>query len=610
MPSTFAVRCPRSLVLGSLPTLVLALALTACTPNAEPPAGSGSWDDPAAHRGAGPSSFDPANPSWDRYHTHAEMVQVLEAFHAWYPELTRLDTIGTSIHGHPLVIMEVTNRATGAAAEKPALYLDGGIHAQELTASEVVLYTMAHLLEGFGRDRQVTELLDTRTFYLHPKVNPAGSDLVLVEDQWMRSTPRPVDLNGDGIPDSDPPRDLNGDGLILQMRIPDPNGTHVADAADLRIMRPRREGDAGPFYRMAREGVDGNGDGEIASDGIGGSDMNRNFPFNWAPLHRQPGAYNFPLSEPETWALANFVNDHPNITQIIHGHTSGGFIYRLPSASNPDEFNRTDLALIEALGDWYTDDTRRPVIPSATHPVNHRYGTFISFGYFAYGMVGWVPEYWPGPASWVPDADGDGEITEFDWHAANDARFGGRYFLEWAPFEHPQLGPVELGGWQTKYWTQNPPHELLEDELRVQLPWILEMASRTPLIRVSAPRFEALEGGRVAVEVTVTNEGWLATHLTQRGAEGRSGPDGRVLDPVVPEPLAVLEMEGGRVAEGNGRVRFPHMAGTNGITDAVTERSRVVRWEVIPEGEAPVRVRVTVSATKGGTVRVEGAEGE
>ncbi len=598
-------------------TVVLATgwAAVACAPGGEGFAspergsrgGSAATGEGVPQRAAAGSTFDPSAPGWDRYHTHAEMVQVLEAFHARYPELTRLDTIGASTHGHPLVTMEITNRATGPAEEKPALYLDGGIHAQELTASEVVLHVMAHLLEGYGSDPQVTELLDTRTFYLHPKVNPAGSDLVLLEDQWMRSTPRPVDENDDGIPDSDPPMDLDGDGLILQMRIPDPDGNRVADADDPRILRPRQEGDTGPFYRVTREGIDGNGDGQIASDGIGGSDMNRNFPYNWAPTYRQPGAYNFPLSEPETWALANFVNDHPNITQIIHGHTSGGFIYRLPSASNPDAFDRTDLALIEALGDFYTEDTGRRVIPSATHPVDHRYGTFISFGYFAYGIVGWVPEYWPGPASWVPDHEGTGSVTEADWHRANDERFGGRYFRDWTPFEHPQLGPVEIGGWLTKYWSQNPPPELLEEELRVQLPWILEMAARSPLVRVSELRFEALGGGRVAVEVTVTNEGWLPTHLTQRGAEGRETASGRVVDPVVPEPLAVLEVEGGRVEEGNGRVRFPHLAGTNPHTDAVTERSRVVRWVVVAEGDAELAVRVTISTAKGGTVRTEGA---
>jgi murein tripeptide amidase MpaA len=539
--------------------------------------------------------------AWDRYHTNAETIEIMRAFEALHPELARVFSIGESFAGQDLMVMEITNPETGPAHEKPALYLDGGIHAQELTSSEVALYVMAHLLNGYGSDPQVTELLDTRTFYIRPKFNPDGSDLVLTEDQWLRSTPRPVDLNGDGIPDSDPPEDLDGDGWILQMLVPDPEGDRVRDADDPRIVRARQEGDEGPFYRLEREGRDLNGDGIINSDGIGGMDMNRNFPYNWAPTYRQPGSYNFPLSEPETWAAANFVNDHPNITQIVHGHTSGGFIYRLPSASNPEEFDITDLALIEELGAFYTEDTGRPVRPSATHPVDHRYGTFISMGYDFYGIIGWVPEYWPGPSSWVPDYEGTGEVTEADWHRANDEEFDGRYFTDWTPFDHPEMGEVLIGGWHTKYWSQNPPMELLEEELRTQVPWILHLAERSPLIRMGEPVITELGDDRFRIEVEVTNEGYQATHLTQRGHHGRE-VDGELRDQIIRPILAILEGDGVRVTDGHDRRTMGHLAGTNPYTDAVTERTRTVAWEV--EREAPgATVRLTIDSAKGGVVR-------
>ena len=86
---------------------------------------------------------------------------------------------------------------------------------------------------------------------------------------------------------------------------------------------------------MGSEGIDDDGDGQRNEDGIGGLDLNRNFPRNWEPQHLQPGAGDFPLSEPETYAAVRFIHDHPNITGIVHGHTSGGFVYRLPSASAP-----------------------------------------------------------------------------------------------------------------------------------------------------------------------------------------------------------------------------------------------------------------------------------
>ena len=586
-----------------LPALLVVLALGAgCTLDDDGVAGA---DAPAADPLATELVSADGEVSWDRYHTNEETIEIMRAFEALYPELADVYSIGESIWGQDLMMMTITNPEMGTHDEKPALYLDGGIHAQELTSSEVVLYVMAHLLNGYGEDPQVTELLDTRTFYLRPKFNPDGSDLVLNDDQWLRSTPRPVDTNADGIPDSDPPEDLDGDGRILQMLVPDPEGDRVRDAADPRIVRARTDADEGPFYRQVREGRDLNRDGAINSDGIGGMDMNRNFPYNWAPRYRQTGSYNFPLSEPETWAAANFVNDHRNISQIVHGHTSGGFIYRLPSASNPEEFDTTDLALIQELGAFYTEDTGRPVRPSATDPVEHRHGTFISMGYDTYGIIGWVPEYWPGPSSWVPDYEDTGQVTEADWHRANDEELDGRYFTDWTPFEHPDLGEVLIGGWHTKYWSQNPPRELLEEELRVQVPWILHLAEQSPLVRLGEITVTRLGEGRYRIRAEVTNEGYQATHMTQRGFDGRE-VGGRMRDQIVPAPVAVLEGEGIQADLQGGapplRHAIDHLAGSNPFTDRVTERSRTVEWTVLAD-DPEATFRVSVEAGPGGVAR-------
>ena len=161
---------------------------------------------------------------WNRFYTAAETNQMLREFADLYPELTEVYSIGESFYGQPLMVIEITNEATGPAEEKPALYVDGGIHAAELTGSAVATYFIGHLLNGYGNDPRVTELLDTRVFYVRPKFNPDGSDLVLLEDQFLRSTPHPIDEDEDGVADDDPPQDLNGDGWITQMRVPSADG--------------------------------------------------------------------------------------------------------------------------------------------------------------------------------------------------------------------------------------------------------------------------------------------------------------------------------------------------------------------------------------------------
>ena len=540
---------------------------------------------------------------WNRFYTAAETNQILLELHEVYPELTELFSVGTSYRGQPLMTIAITNERTGPADEKPALYVDGGIHAGELTGSAVATYFIGYLLNGYGKDPRVTALLDTRAVYVRPKFNPDGSDIALLDDQFLRSTTHPMDEDEDGVADEDPPQDLNGDGWITQMRVPNPDGDWVQDPGDGRIMiRDPRHERTGPRFDVLREGVDDDGDGALNEDGIGGVDMNRNFPRNWEREHLQEGAGDFPLSEPETRAAVEFIDAHRNITGIIHGHTSGGFMYRLPSAEAPSTFPEIDLRLIVHLGEEYTRTTGRPVEPSSTHPTDHRYGTLLSWGYWDQGMIGWVPEFVPGPEAWVTDYDGDGEISEAESHRFDDEKLGGRYFSPWKAFDHPQLGRVEIGGWHTKFWGQNPPPEFLERETAVQMPFYLYIAEQSPLLELSEPKVSAVGDGTYRVEVTVANSGYLPTSLTDRGTVGEVRQDGTVRAPVVRPPWATLETEGAQIVDGAARRTVAHLAGSNPYLEAVKERSRTVSWVVRPTAPGAT-VRVVAGSDKAGVRR-------
>jgi len=542
--------------------------------------------------------------SYNRYYTSAETNQILRDWARRFPQLTNLYSIGKSLKGADLMLMEVTNEATGAAETKPALYLDGGIHAGELTGSAVATYVLGQLLFGFGKDERITDLLDTHAFYIRPKFNPDGSDLALTKDEKLRSTTRPYDDDYDGVADEDPPDDLDGDGRITQMRVRDPNGDWVSDSEDPRIMRRRQEGETGGTYWFVEtEGIDNDGDGRFNEDGVGGLDMNRNFPRNWERQHIQDGAGDFPLSEPETYATVQFINAHPNIASIVHGHTSGGFVYRLPSASAPSQFNTVDLALIEDLGREYTESTGRPVQPSATHPTEHRYGTLISWGYWDRGIVGWVPEFVPSN-SWITDYDNDGEISEAEALRFNDEELEGKYFTNWKPYPHPQLGEVEIGGWYRTMWGQNTPAERLENETEPQLHWILWLLEQAPRVTIGTPAVRAIDQNRLRVEATITNEGFLPTNMTERGFEGRETEDGQIIEQVVTPPFVLLEVTGGEVIDGPARVRLGHLAGRSTHSPLVTNRSGTASWTVRKTGRE-VRIKVTVFGGPGGMATSE-----
>ncbi len=535
---------------------------------------------------------------WNRYYTAAQNNTIMRTLAARYPRLTELYSIGRSYKGAELMLMEVTSEETGKAADKPALYLDGGIHAGELTGSAVALYTIGYLLEHYGKDSLVTQLLDTRALYVRPKFNPDGSDLVLEHDQRLRSTVRPRDEDGDGTADEDPPEDLDGDGWITQMRVRDAKGDWKL-GSDPRIMVRRTPRDStGPFYFLLSEGIDNDHDGRFNEDGVGGIDMNRNFPRNWEPEYIQDGAGAFSLSEPETYATVKFIVEHPNIASIVHGHTAGGFVYRLPSSSDPATFNVTDLALIEAMGKPYTETTGRPVQASSTDPTDHRYGTLIGWAYDIRGIIGWVPEYVPANA-WVTDYNGDGRISDEEAMRFDDEELKGKYFSNWKRFAHPQLGEVEIGGWHTHFWGQNPPAEFLEKECAVQLPWIFSLLQKSPRLELGALHVAGTSGGQVHVEIAVRNTGYLPTNLTERGATGRTGSDGRVTDQIVTPPVAILNVVGGEVV-GSARVVVGHLRGSNPFSKAVSDTVRSVSWTVRKTG-AVLRVSVTLAPNPGGS---------
>ena len=555
---------------------------------------------------------------WNRYYTSGETEQILQELHQLYPGLTELYSIGESLEGRKLWVMEVTSEITGPASEKPALYLDGGIHSGELTGSQVALYTLGQLLARYGWDPDVTDLLETYAFYIRPKFNPDGSDLALIHDQSLRSTVRPWDEDEDGEADEDPPEDLDGDGWITNMRIPDPEGDWFAHPANEQVMvrlgggRGQGAATGGPppdaaRYRVIAEGVDNDGDGRTNEDGVGGIDMNRNFPRNWERVHLQNGAGPFPLSEPETYATAEFIQSHPNITSIVHGHTSGGFVYRLPSASAPSLFPANDLGLIEHLGLPYTETTGRPVRPSATHPTEHRYGTLITWAYWDQGIVGWVPEYSPGPQAWVTDYDGDGEVDDLEQMRFNDSELGGRYFSPWTAFQHPELGTVEIGGWHRKFWGQNPPAEFLEDECAAQLPWIVYLIRQSPRLALEAPTVSSMGDGRFRIRVTVKNEGFLPTSLTGRGTVGQETAGGQIRSPVVRPPVMVLALEGAELIEGTPRVELAHLRGTGPFLTEVGMPTETVEWIVRAEG-SPAYVQITARSDKAGVVRSQWVE--
>ncbi|MEI2607746.1 MAG: M14 family zinc carboxypeptidase [Candidatus Promineifilaceae bacterium] len=124
---------------------------------------------------------------FDRYYRYAELTEILQGWAEQYPQLCRLEKIGASYEGRDIWLMVVTNLATGPDTEKPAMWVDGNIHATEVSASTASLYLLHKLLTQFGQDDKVTYALDSRVFYVVPRLNPDGAEWALADIAEMDS---------------------------------------------------------------------------------------------------------------------------------------------------------------------------------------------------------------------------------------------------------------------------------------------------------------------------------------------------------------------------------------------------------------------------------------
>src|ERR1044071_6654179 len=189
--------------------------------------------------------------AFDRFYRYDELTQTLQAFARERPDLFSLRSIGKSHEGRDIWVVTATNAATGPAEDKPAFWVDGNIHATEVAASAANLYLLHTLAQGYGRDADVTRALDTRAFYICPRINPDGAEWALADKpKWIRSSTRPYPYDEEDLEGLEQ-EDIDGDGRMLQMRIPDPNGQWKAHPEDPRLLVRRDPIETGGnYYRV------------------------------------------------------------------------------------------------------------------------------------------------------------------------------------------------------------------------------------------------------------------------------------------------------------------------------------------------------------------------
>ena len=87
-------------------------------------------------------------PRFDQFYRYPELTRLLFDYAEARPDLVQVESAGKSHEGRDIWVLTATNLDTGPAAEKPAFWADGNIHAAEVTASLACLHFIDALAPG------------------------------------------------------------------------------------------------------------------------------------------------------------------------------------------------------------------------------------------------------------------------------------------------------------------------------------------------------------------------------------------------------------------------------------------------------------------------------
>jgi hypothetical protein len=448
----------------------------------------------------------PPAATFNKLHPYEEIVDLLKGYAAAYPKWVKLESLGKSIQGRDLWMLTLHNPATGPELSKPAMYIDGNIHANEVQGAETALYTVDFLLKNYGRLDRVTELMDRAVFYVLPMVNPDGRALWFKgpsDEDFPRTVMVAVDDDRDGRSDEDGYDDVDGDGYVTQMRkkVPLGQGTHRIDPRDSRLLVQVKPDELGDYIVLGKEGFDNDKDGRVNEDTIGYVDPNRTWGYYWEPEYVQGGAGLYPFSIPETRAIAAWAEKHPNIGAVQSFHNNGQMILRGPGAKTDPPYPPQDIKAYDLIG-----KEGEKLLPGYKYFVTWKdlytvHGGTTDFFYGVHGALAFTNELYNPPA----DFDKDGDITDEELMKFNDLLTLGRQFAPWKPYNHPQYGPIEVGGFRRDV-NRVPEGWALEDETHRNNAFVLFHSHHLPRLSFGEPAVRSLGGNLWRVEVPVLND--------------------------------------------------------------------------------------------------------
>lgn len=198
-------------------------------------------------------------------------------------------------------------------------------------------------------------------------------------------------------------------------------------------------------------------------------------------------------------------------------------------------------------------------------------------------------------------------IEWFRWHPPeddyklmqwNDQALSGEGFVHWQPFDHPQLGKVEIGGWSFKTMWQNAPAQFLPELCEQQFRFAITHALMAPRLAVAKAEITAQGENIYQITVQWENQGFLPTYTSQKALERKA---------VRPIQVTLKKTDSVTLITGKIHQELPHLEGRSNkakssLANGIDYRRHLI-WVI--RGNPGEKLTITAQAERAGTVKVE-----
>lgn len=112
-----------------------------------------------------------------KHHNYVEMTDYLKNLTTWYPQITKLYSIGQSVEGREIWVLEISNKPGQHQFLKPEFRYVANMHGNEAVGKELVLHLAKLLVENYDTSELIKALIDSTRIHLLPSLNPDGYEI-------------------------------------------------------------------------------------------------------------------------------------------------------------------------------------------------------------------------------------------------------------------------------------------------------------------------------------------------------------------------------------------------------------------------------------------------